>query len=417
MKSVLLSCFLFLFLSTVAAAQSSTLDFGHVDSLRSNVLQEKRGLWIYVPPADPSAPFAPKHYPVLYLLDGDLHFASVMGLVQQLSAVNGNTLCPEMIIVGIPHPFPTRTRDLTPTHTTTRWDNRKDQTLASSGGGERFLSFLETEVVPYVEAHYPTAPYRLLVGHSLGGLTVLNTLATKPHLFNAYVAIEPSLWWDNRVVLSKLAASFQQHQVLQRKLFLAVANTLPAGRDTVGIRQDTTGSTEHLRAELAAVDLLRRQAPATLTWTWKYYPDERHGSVPLRAEYDALRTFFRHEEVPLPTNVADPTFTADALQQQYRTLSQQFGYSVSPPEELINLYAWGCLQKQQPKKALSLFRLNLTNYPTSFNAHSSMGAYYEQQGMPRQALPYYVHALKLREDPETRQKVSELQALNGKKGK
>ncbi|NVO32352.1 alpha/beta hydrolase-fold protein [Hymenobacter lapidiphilus] len=412
MKHALLSCFLLL--TTAAAAQSSRLDLGHVDSLRSQVLHEKRGLWVYVPPADPSGVFAPKRYPVLYLLDGDLHFASVMGLVQQLSAVNGNALCPEMIIVGIPHPFPTRTRDLTPTHATKRWDNQPDRTLATSGGGEPFLAFLEKEVVPYIDTQYPTAPYRLLVGHSLGGLAVLNALATKPALFNAYVALEPSVWWDQRVVLPKLEAAFQQGHIKDRKLFLAVAHTLPAGRDTTGIRRDTSASTEHLRAEMAGVDLLRRQSPAALAWTWKYYPDESHGSVPLRATDDALRAFFRHDEAPLSTSVADPTFSADALRQQYRTRSQQYGYPVLPPEELVNLYAWGCLQKQQPAKAFDLFRLNLANYPASFNAHTSMGAYYEQQGKLRKALPYYVQALQLRDDPETRQKVKELQALKSK---
>lgn len=397
------------FLATVVAAQPTKLDFGHVDSLRSRVLHENRGLWIYVPPADPSGVFAPKQYPVLYLLDGDMHFASVMGLVQQLSAVNGNTICPEMIIVGIPNTFRTRTRDLTPTHATKRWDNREDRTLASSGGGEPFLRFLETELVPYVEAHYPTAPYRLLVGHSLGGLTVLNTLATRPNLFNAYLAIEPSAWWDNQVVLPRLTAAFQQHQVRNRKLFLALANTLPAGRDTARIRQDTSSSSRHMRAELAVVDLLRRQAPSAVAWTWKYYPDESHGSVPLRAEYDALRTFFRHEEVPLPTSAADPTFTADALRQQYRTRSQQFGYPVSPPEELVNLYAWGCM-KQLPEKAKGLFNLNLANYPRSYNAHTSLGAFYESQGQPKQALRYYSQALYLQDKPELRQKIKELQA-------
>lgn len=401
--------FLFL-LATVVTAQPTKLDFGHVDSLRSRVLQETRGLWIYVPPADPSGLFAPKRYPVLYLLDGDMHFTSVLGLVQQLSAVNGNTICPEMIIVGIPTTFATRTRDLTPTHATKRWDNQEDRTLASSGGGEQFLRFLETELVPYVEAHYPTAPYRLLVGHSLGGLTVLNTLATRPNVFNAYLAIEPSVWWDNRVVVPRLTAAFQQHQVQNRKLFLALANTLPVGKDTVGIRQDTSRSSLHMRAELAVVDLLRRQAPSAVAWTWKYYPDESHGTVPLRAEYDALHAFFRHEAVPLPTSVAAPTFTAAALQQQYHTLSQQFGYPVHPPEELINLYAWGCLQKKFPEKAYNLFRLNLTNYPTSFNSHTSMGAFYEQQGKPKQALPYYTQALKLQDTAEVRQKVRELQA-------
>ncbi len=391
------------------AAQATPLDFGHVDSLRSRSLQATRGLWVYVPPADPSGVFAPKRYPVLYLLDGDLHFASVLGLVQQLSAVNGNTICPEMIIVGIPSPFRTRTHELTPTHATTRWDGREDPTLASSGGGAPFQRFLEAEVIPYIESRYPTAPYRLLVGHSLGGLTVLSTMATNPQLFNAYLAIEPSAWWDKQVIVSRLAAALANPSGKPRKLFLAVANTLPVGRDTVRVRQDTSRSTQAMRAELAVVDLLRQHAPASLRWQWRYYPEETHGSVPLRAEYDALHFFFQHQEVPLPTSVTAPAFTAAALRQQYQTLSQQFGYPVHPPEEVINMYAWACMQRKLPEKAYSLFHLNLLNYPTSLNAHTSLGAFYEQQGQPKQALPYYTQALALRDTPELRQKVQGLQ--------
>lgn len=218
------------------------------------------------------------------------------------------------------------------------------------------------------------------------------------------------MWWDHQVVLPKLAAALRQRTVQGRKLFLAVANTLPTGRDTTRIRQDTAGVTRHMRAELALVDLLRRQAPTAVAWDWKYYPDEGHGSVPLRAEYDALHYFFRHQDVPLPTSVNDPTFTAESMQRQYQTLSQQFGYPVYPPEELVNLYAWGCMSKKLGEKACRLFQLNLANYPQSFNAHSSMGTFYEQQGNKKQALYHYAQALQLQNRPELRQKILELRA-------
>lgn len=401
--------YLLLLLATTAVAQSTKLEFGHIDSLHSKVLNEQRGLWVYVPPADPSGVYAPKRYPVLYVLDGDWHFPYVMGLVQQLSAVNGNTVCPEMIIVGIPNTFRTRTRDLTPTHSTVRWDNREDRSLASSGGGGQFLRFLETEVVPYVEAHYPTAPYRMLVGHSLGGLTVLNALATIPHVFNTYLAIEPSTWWDHGMMLPRLQTAFRQRPALKRKFFLAVANTMPAGMDTARVRRDTASSTYHIRTELALVDLLRQQAPATLAWTWKYYPEEVHATVPPRAEYDALHYFFRHRDLPLPSNPASPLVSAEALKRQYQALSDDFGYIVAPPEELVNLYAYGCLQNKLLDKALSLFNLNQATYPQSFNANGCLGEFYEQQGDKKQALRYYTKALSVREDPEIKQKVSGLQ--------
>ncbi|WP_157807590.1 alpha/beta hydrolase [Hymenobacter chitinivorans] len=139
-----------------------------------------------MPPAATEPGYAPKCYPVLHLLDGDWHFPYVTALVQQLSTVTSLGVCPEMIVVDIPHPYPTR--GLTPTHSTKRWDGAEDRTLNSSGGGEKFLEFLEAEPLPYIDAKYPTVPYRLLMGHSLGGLTVINTLATKPKARQYYTA-------------------------------------------------------------------------------------------------------------------------------------------------------------------------------------------------------------------------------------
>ncbi|TGE22878.1 alpha/beta hydrolase-fold protein [Hymenobacter metallicola] len=395
-----------------ARAQRNKITIGHIDSLSSKVLQERRGLWIYVPPAAAEPGYAPKHYPVLYLLDGDLNFAYVTALTQQLH-LSGQG--PEMIVVGIPHPYPTRTRDLTPTHSTRRWDGTEDRALNGSGGGEKFLEFLETELQPYIDANYPTVAYRLLVGHSLGGLAVLNTLATKPKLFNAYLAIEPSLWWDNTLVLRKLDAAGQQGRFTGQKLFLAVAHTERPDLDTAQVRRDTTGSTRHTRANLALVDRLRRQKPGSLAWQWKYYPRENHFSVAVPAEYDALHAFFRHQELALPTSPTDPRFTLAVVQRHYAQVSQQYGYAVLPPEETMNMYAWGYMQHKLWEKAYQFLQLNLTNYPQSYNAHASMAAYYEQRGDKAQALRYYAAALRIQDLPEARQKIAELQTTTPKR--
>ncbi|UOQ52992.1 alpha/beta hydrolase-fold protein [Hymenobacter cellulosivorans] len=404
---------LFLGLNT-ARAQGNKIEIGHIDSLTSKVLQEKRGIWIYVPPAPAEPGYAPKRYPVLFLLDGDWHFPYVTALNQQLSTVNGLGVCPEMIVVGIPHPYPTRTRDLTPTHSTKRWNGAEDRTLSSSGGGEKFLAFLETELLPYIDAKYPTVPYRLLVGHSLGGLAVLNTLATKPKLFNAYLAIEPSLWWDNTLVLKKLEAAMQQHKFTGQKLFLAVAHTEKPGLDTTQVRRDTTGSTRHTRTNLALVDLLRRRKPGALAWQWKYYPRETHFSVSLLTEYNALHAFFQHKQLALPTSITDPSFTVAAVQRHYAQVPQQYGYTVLPPEETLNMYAWGYMQQKLWDKAYQFFQFNLKNYPQSYNAHTSLAAYYEARNDKAKALQYYTAALRLQDLPEARQKIAELQSSSAK---
>ena len=151
----------------------SKVVIGSIDSIHSKILNEQRKIWVYVPNSASNDIYSKQRYPVVYLLDGDWHFYSVVGMIHQLSSVNGNTICPEMIVVGIPNTD--RTRDLTPTHIDSYLE--LDSTFCkNSGGEENFISFIEKELMPHIDSLYPTAPYRTFVGHSFGGLTVMNTL-------------------------------------------------------------------------------------------------------------------------------------------------------------------------------------------------------------------------------------------------
>ena len=118
-------------------AQDNSLVIGNIDSIYSSILNEKRAVWVHVPSTTTSTIFsAQDRYPVIYLLDGDAHFYSVVGLMHQLSQVNGNTICPEMMVVGIPNTD--RTRDLTPTHSDFGLDG--DSTFLKPLAGEKLHS-------------------------------------------------------------------------------------------------------------------------------------------------------------------------------------------------------------------------------------------------------------------------------------
>ena len=159
----------------------------------------------------------------MYLLDGDAHFYSVMGMIQQLSTVNGNSVCPEMILIGIPNTD--RMRDLTPTYVTEAMgDTLFNET---TGGLVNFTSFIENELMPFVESHYPVSPFKMYIGHSLGGLAVIHTLLTRPYLFNSWVAIDPSLWWDDRLINTMSDSLKHKSKYADESLYLAIANTMP----------------------------------------------------------------------------------------------------------------------------------------------------------------------------------------------
>lgn len=190
MRKIIVALLAIITTLTANAQSDNKITIGKVDSVYSNILGEQRKIWVYTPGITTGDNGKGKQYPVLYLLDGDGHFASVAGLVQQLSQVNGNMVLPEMIIVAIPNTD--RTRDLTPTHVVSD-PPMMDSTFSShSGGGESFAAFIEKELMPHIDSLYPAAPYRLLVGHSFGGLTVMNMLTNHTKMFNAYIAIDPA---------------------------------------------------------------------------------------------------------------------------------------------------------------------------------------------------------------------------------
>src|SRR5688572_23876625 len=214
--SVLSSC-------TADKTSESKIELGTIDNIRSKTLNEDRKIWIYVPNSGQQDIYAKARYPVVYLLDGDAHFYSVVGMIQQLSSVNGNTLCPEMIVVGITNTD--RMRDLTPTHIAADPMLKDSNSYKTSGGGEKFISFLETELIPYIDSAYPTLPYRTFIGHSLGGLTVMNALMNHSKLFNSYIAIDPSMWWDKGNLLNQVTSKLSAEKQSGKSLFLGIANT------------------------------------------------------------------------------------------------------------------------------------------------------------------------------------------------
>jgi predicted alpha/beta superfamily hydrolase len=195
-------------------------------------------------------------------------------------------VCPRMVIVGIPNTV--RSRDLTPTQV--KSTGADSSFHRPTGGGEAFTEFLAKEVIPYIEKNYPVSQERILVGHSLGGLMVINTLIKHPALFDKYVAIDPSLWWDNHKPLSEYQRALAASDLSKKALFIAVANTVEM--DTANAMLDTLERTDHFRSIIQFTKTLRT-TKSGLDWKYKYYDDEGHSSVPMLAEYDALHFLYR----------------------------------------------------------------------------------------------------------------------------
>lgn len=377
---------LLLLLPVPALAQgrfANAVNIGTVDSIWSATLDEQRPYLVYTPPSYTDTTNTPQHYPVLYLLDGDAHFHSVSGLVQILgTGVNGTFVVPELIVVAIPNT--NRTRDLTPTHTTLALDGTPTPAFDSSGGNPAFFRFIRDELVPRIEGQYRTMPYRVFVGHSFGGITTLNALYTIAETFDAYVAIDPSLWWDDETLLRQARDYFSTARLEGKALYLAQANTVQP--------DDTTGN-PHFRAISQFDAVMRTYNQSGIRYAFRYYDDDDHGSVPLIAEYDALRFIFDGYRVPLQRVLAEPAL----LTRHFDTVSKRLGQTFLPSERMVGLLARVMLQ-QDTTKAITFGEMRVGLYPESYRAYAFLGDLWAEKGEVDKARSYYQQALARRPD-------------------
>ncbi|MGB5402968.1 MAG: alpha/beta hydrolase-fold protein [Robiginitalea sp.] len=389
----------------------NTIVVGMKDHIFSDILQEEREIWVHLPESARNESNGTVKYPVLYLLDGTGHFYSVTGMIKQLSTTNGNTVSPEMIIVGIPNTD--RTRDLTPTHVNEMFgDSIFPKT---SGGGNDFLNFMEKELIPHIEKNYPASVYKTFVGHSLGGLAVIYALVERPYLFNNYVAIDPSLWWDDQELLKRAEKVLTANNYAGRSLYVGVANTMDEGMHFDEVEKDTSETTEHIRSILQFAKATEAIEANGLNFQWKYYENDSHGSVPLITEYDAVRFLFPWYELKGLDTFFDPSSTASAddlirlIHSHYKNVSDNFGYEVLPPESFINQLGYAFIDNPKTQdKANALFSMNVQNYPNSSNVYDSMGDCYLAQQDSVKALELFKKALQVGENEYSQEKIDML---------
>lgn len=410
MKQLLFSL-LFISFSFFAKAQSDNkITIGTIETVHSKILNEDRKVWIYVPDGYIKGATKTEQYPVIYLLDGNVHFTSVVGMTEQLSTMNGNTICPKMIVVGILNTD--RARDLTPTHIESDLPMMNVNASKTTGGNENFIAFIQKELMPYVETNYPTAPYKMLIGHSFGGLTAINALANHTNLFNSYVSIDPSMWWDKQKFLEQTKKTFATKEFKNTSLFIGIANTMEAGMDTIKVKKDTTQATRHIRAIFELANTLKKNKQNQLNFQYKYYDNDSHGSVPLIAEYDALRFIFSFYKLNLGfSDLTDASINFPLkIEKHYQNVSEKMGYKILPPEGSINDCGYRALGLKNLAQAEYFFKLNIKNYPNSFNVYDSLGDYYKETGDKTNAIINYKKTLSInKENAETKQKLEALE--------
>jgi len=272
LKKLLIFCsILFAFQSIVLAQNGNVkpLTIGEIRTIKSKILNEDRTLNIYLPQNFDKT----KSYPIIYLLDGSMNedFIHVTGLVQFLNQMYS---MPETIVVGIANID--RKRDFT-FHTDLK-DLQKD--YPTTGHSDKFISFLEKELKPYIESQFKTTD-KYLFGQSLGGLLATEILLKKPEMFNNYFIISPSLWWDDESLLK------QAPQLLTK---------IP---DTKKFIYVSVGKGEHpvmVKDAEAFYDVLKKSNKKNWTLEYKMMETDNHATILHRSLYEGLVKMFPYQE-------------------------------------------------------------------------------------------------------------------------
>lgn len=369
-------------LASASVGAGVPVAIGERHSIRSGVLDEERSYQVSLPASYSQA--RDRRYPVLYVLDGDSHFVHTTGSARYLAAQGE---IPEMIVVAISSTV--RIRDFTQTDWHTHW--------VGGGGAANFKRFLSTELIPQIDRAYRTDGFRLLSGHSAGGQFALYCLGSEPSLFQAYIALSPSLDWDDNLPQRSLQAAFEASPRLPA--FLYVARSDDSGRALADYER--------------LVDTLARHAPPAFRWHSQAFPKETHGGIPLLAQTDALRHVYAG--YALPEHILDKGVAA--VEQHFREVSKTVGWPLGVPEGVINNLGYAALSEDRLQDAIVLFRRNVEENPSSANAHDSLAEGYAKAGMARDAAASADRAAALAVEQDLSNKAYFLeQALNHRKG-
>lgn len=359
--------FLLVISASSAPAQGPAIPGVTTLRLKSEVLGEERVILVRTP-ADYDT--GSVRYPVLYLTDGGAHIAHTAATIEFL-ARNGRMS--ELIVVGIVNTD--RTRDLSPTHLSTAGATGGPQ-FPTSGGGDKFLKFIETELIPDIEKRYRVHPYRILAGHSLGGLFAVHALIARPELFNAIIAVSPALNWDNQVVVKRAEDAFKTRKDWKTTLYFSLGNE--------------PGEIEDAFHQFK--QLLGKQLAKGLDWEAQEMADEDHGSVVLRSHYFGLRKIYSDWRIPQDPNTGAIAGDLKGAEDHYKKLSEKFGFNLPIPENLINQIGYQLLFGDKPEEAIAAFKLNVERYPDSANVYDSLAEAYERGGRVDLAAPLYEKA-------------------------
>ena len=332
-----------LFLMTVSFNVLSQTNRNSIESfdVKSEVLDETRRVYVSKPLGYETSD---ENFFVVYVLDGESSIDYTKAITELLYQ-NGY---PKLLVVAIPNTF--RNRDLTPT----AWREAED-----GGGSEAFLKFMKKELIPAVESRYRTHSYRVLIGHSLGGLFASYAMVNETSLFDGLIAISPSVFYDDFLVFKDIQKLLENNSGQLPEFYFAMGEE--PGEEGDGI--------------LTLNDYLVRTSPKDLNWAFDRFSRETHSTVPLVGTLDGLRYIFRDFNV-------EPELLDQGLKaiiKHFENLSKKYRKNTPVPQRVLMTLSDRLWSSGNEQKAIDVVKYYAEIYPNMIIPYDYLSEYYSRQ--------------------------------------
>ncbi len=344
-----------------ALAQETEIVIGRTVPLTSKVLGKDVNVQVSIPDGYDAGS---ARYPVLYVLNGAFSFAYDHGTVQILSRIQE---IPGMIVVGVP--------SFDDGYVPTPFE-RRGENLA---GADRSIQFLKEELIPFVEKNYRTNAFRILYGHSVGGLFTMYTMFNAPDLFSAYIAGSPWFQVDDGYWLKNMDKLAKERNLDGKRLFMTV------GKAEAELTIDTYKALEKWMNEAPLAGLVRKSA-----WV-----EGDHGSMVGRNTYDGLLFIFDGWKFPEDILRSADIEKIEARLAEGEALWGKYGFDDSSLLSEIRLNALGyqLIARDRREEAIRILAYTVRRFPQSFNALDSLAEAYMISGDKESAIKHYRRAV------------------------
>ncbi len=343
-------------------------------TISSRFFDEERQLLVSLPPGYDTGD---RRHPVLVVFDAREKLPPVLAAARWLA---GRGHLPDLIVVGLVNA--SRTRDLMPPEIAAPGtENKASDTVA----------FLREEMLPWVDRSYRTTPFRVLWGHSLGGMMTMHVLIVAANLFDGFIAISPDLARSDYAMVNALAASFEHHQGRPERLFVAVGDEYPLMISGVK-RLEAALLAERSRGISSALQKGRSLAEArqeqAIIWQVASFETLDHDSILLPATHQGLLSIFERWRLPLDQD------SVEAVEAHFRRISDMVGYEISADEStLLGLVAYPLFFDQRYARAAEVFRYAAKRFPHSHRPEEGLGKALRQLGKLSEAQAAFERAL------------------------